>query len=49
MGLDNIPHNYPCKTQGTVVMVKMLDQRTGDVFIDESGETVDQIDCKATQ
>ena len=48
MGLDNIPHTYPCKTQGTVVTVKMIDQRTGDIFIDENGETVDQIDCDQT-
>lgn len=40
MGLDNIPKNYPCKTQGTVVLVP----KTFD-----DGTTVDQIDCKATQ
>lgn len=48
MGLDNIPNNYPCKTNGTAVMVKMIDQRTGEPYIDENGETVDQINCDST-
>lgn len=48
MGLDNIPKNYPCKTLGTAVMVKMKD-RDGNVFVDSEGDTHDQIDCEATQ
>lgn len=48
MGLDNIPKHYPCKTNGTAVMVTKIDQRTGEPYIDENGETVDQINCDAT-
>ena len=49
MGLDNIPKNYPCRTQGTVVTVKVIDRTTGDLYRDENGETVDQIDCDQTK
>lgn len=48
MGLDNIPHTYPCKTQGTAVIVKMIDRQTGGPYTDEDGNTVDQIDCDET-
>ena len=48
MGLDNIPKNYPCKANGTAVMDKMIDQRTGEPYINENGETVDQINCDST-
>lgn len=47
MGLDNIPKNYPCKTQGTAVMSPRLD-REGNAIV-ENGETLMAIDCKATQ
>lgn len=49
MGLDNIPYNYPCKVGGTAVMVNMKNRETGEDYIDEEGNTVPQIDCKATQ
>lgn len=43
MGLDNIPHRYPCRDAGTAVLVaKTYSTPDGD-------ETVDQIDCDATQ
>lgn len=48
MGLDNIPKNYACRKNGTAVMVKMMDHRTGEPYIDQNGDTVDQIDCDAT-
>lgn len=48
MGLDNYPHNYPCKTQGTAVMVEHLDAQ-GKPFLNEDGTINMQIDCKATQ
>ncbi len=47
MGLDNIPKNYPCKTRGTAVMVARLDQAGNNIV--EDGETLEAIDCDATQ
>jgi hypothetical protein len=48
MGLDNIPKNYPCKTQGTAVLVHRLDNDENPVY-DENGEAVTSIDCEQTQ
>jgi len=48
MGLDNIPNKYACKTQGTAVMVELIDQATGKAILDENGQTYEQIDCDQT-
>lgn len=48
MGLDNIPHNYPCKSGGTAVLTPRLD-REGKAFVEEDGSPALVIDCKATQ
>jgi hypothetical protein len=48
MGLDNIPKHYPCKTQGTAVLVHRLDNDENPVY-DENGEAVTSIDCEQTQ
>ena len=47
MGLDNMPHEYPCKRQGTAV----IEKRT-HTWEDEDGNTQSEdsypIDCEAT-
>lgn len=48
MGLDNIPHQYPCSTKGTAVLVPRLD-REGKAYVQEDGTSVMSIDCQATQ
>lgn len=48
MGLDNIPHVYPCKKNNTAVMAPVLNDK-GEKVIDENGETVTGIDCRGTQ
>jgi hypothetical protein len=48
MGLDNIPHHYPCKTQGTVIIEDRLD-KDGNVILDEDGNPFTDINCKKTQ
>jgi len=48
MGLDNFPQKYPCKTQGTAVLVTRRDE-DGKAYTEEDGSEVKMIDCKATQ
>lgn len=48
MGLDNFPHKYPCKTQGTAVMVQRT-SRDGDLLTEEDGSPSMSISCEATQ
>lgn len=48
MGLDNIPHNYPCKSGGTAVLTPRLD-RENKALLEEDGSPMLVIDCKATQ
>lgn len=50
MGLDNIPRNYPCKTQGTAVLEPRINRETGEPVTDpDTGETMTTINCQATQ
>jgi hypothetical protein len=48
MGLDNIPKQYPCKTQGTVVMTPRLN-KDGVALTEDDGSPMMVIDCQATQ
>ena len=48
MGLDNIPHRYPCKTQGTAVQVQRKNQE-GTLLTNEDGSPSMVTDCEATQ
>lgn len=48
MGLDNLPHNYPCSARGTAVMVPSLD-RYGNQRTDEDGTPHLSISCSETQ
>ena len=48
MGLDNIPHNYPCKAGGTAVMAPRLN-RENQPILEEDGSVMTSIDCAATQ
>lgn len=48
MGLDNIPHNYPCRTNGTAVMEPRLNNE-GQPILDDDGTPMMAIDCRATQ
>lgn len=47
MGLDNIPRNYPCKTQGTAVLEPRLDQ-DGNPSLNDDGTPRLSINCQAT-
>lgn len=48
MGLDNIPHQYPCRTLGSAVLSDRLD-KDGNTVLDElTGIPMKQIDCDAT-
>jgi len=49
MGLDNFPHKYPCKTQGTAVMEPRKDRDGNDIIDPETGEVAVAISCEATQ
>jgi len=49
MGLDNIPHQYACKTQGTAVLEPRTNKETGEALIGEDGEPVFSINCEKTQ
>lgn len=49
MGLDNIPKQYPCKTQGTVVMTPRLNERGEPVKQQDGDDFHLVIDCQATQ
>jgi len=44
MGLDNIPKQYPCKTQGTVVMTPRLN-KDGVALTEDDGSPMMVIDC----
>ena len=35
MGLDNIPHNYPCKSNGTAVMEPRLNHEGKPILNDD--------------
>ena len=48
MGLDNIPHKYPCQTRGTAVMVARKNH-DGDTLVDDKGETLMALSCEDTQ
>lgn len=48
MGLDNFPKNYPCKTQGTAVMVQRKNHE-GTLLTHEDGSPDMVIDCDGTQ
>lgn len=48
MGLDNMPNNYPCKTQGTAVMVQRTNHE-GTLLTREDGSPDMSIDCQASQ
>ena len=48
MGLDNFPKQYPCKTQGTAVMVQRTN-REGTLLTNEDGTPDMAISCEATQ
>jgi hypothetical protein len=48
MGLDNFPRNYPCKTQGTAVMVQRKNHE-GTLLTHEDGSPDMSIDCQASQ
>lgn len=47
MGLDNIPRNYPCKTQGTAVIEPRLDPN-GEQYLDDDGVPMTYINCQKT-
>ena len=47
MGLDNIPKNYPCASNGTAVRVNRKDRDGNDRF-DDNGEPLLVIDCDLT-
>jgi len=49
MGLDNMPHEYPCKTQGTAIMEQRVSQKTGEALLDEDGQPMMTIKCEETQ
>lgn len=48
MGLDNIPYQYPCRTQGTAVLITRKDQ-DGNTILDDDGSVLQMCDCQATQ
>lgn len=48
MGLDNIPHVYACRKQGTVIESPRLD-KDGNPLTEEDGTVLMTIDCEATQ
>ncbi len=48
MGLDNFPHNYPCKTQGTAVMVQRTNHE-GVLLTEDDGSPSMSISCENTQ
>lgn len=49
MGLDNIPHKYPCKAQGTAVLEPRTNEETGEALLDDDGQPWMTINCQATQ
>lgn len=49
MGLDNIPKQYPCKTQGTAVMEQRTNHAGEPAFDPEDGSPLMAISCSATQ
>lgn len=49
MGLDNFPHNYPCKTRGTAVMSPRLNKDGEQIIDPDTNEVMVSIDCEATQ
>lgn len=49
MGLDNIPHEYPCKTAGTAVMVKVKDKHGLPLLDSETQAHIEQVSCVDTQ
>lgn len=49
MGLDNMPHKYPCETQGTAVMEQVeLYEHDLEGGKRPTGETTERIDCVET-
>ena len=49
MGLDNMPHKYPCETQGTAVMEQVkLYEHDLEGGRRPTGETIERISCEET-
>lgn len=48
MGLDNFPNKYPCKAQGTAVMVQRTNHE-GVLLTEEDGSPSMAVDCQASQ
>lgn len=48
MGLDNIPQKYPCKKQGTAIILTRKDGGR-NVLHNEDGSVMNSIDCETTQ
>ena len=48
MGLDNIPHEYPCRKQETAITITRKG-KDGNDLLNEDGSVMTQIDCQATQ
>jgi len=48
MGLDNIPHRYPCERLGTAVKVSLHDKDGNELIDEASGLPVKQTNCDQT-
>lgn len=49
MGLDNYPYTYPCKSQGTAVLVPRTDRDGNEITDPDTGEVALAISCEQTQ
>jgi hypothetical protein len=48
MGLDNIPHEYPCRKQGTAITISRKG-KDGNDLLNDDGSVMTSIDCDATK
>ena len=48
MGLDNMPHRYPCERLGTAIKVDIIDKEGNPLLDDATGLPEKRIDCEAT-
>ena len=48
MGLDNMPHRYPCERLGTAVKVSLHDKDGNEILDDATGLPMKQINCEKT-
>ena len=48
MGLDNIPHEYPCRKQETAITITRKG-KDGNDLLNEDGSVMTSIDCDATK